>query len=171
MARLRGLVLVMFGAVGMTSACAPIVDGPVDHQRARDRNDETRLAAQLELLPGARHARVTIQRPVMDPLMPSPTPGPATGSVVIVVETEADRARITDRTRALVHAVAPEVADPTIDVEVDRPPPRLARVGPFTVEEGSRTPLRIALAIAFLVIAALGVGLARNAQRRGNNAQ
>jgi type III secretory pathway lipoprotein EscJ len=134
-------------------ACAPVVDGPAERQRAADRDDAARLTAQLSALPGVVRAEVMLRRSIADPLAPSP-PTPASASLVIIVDDRADRPATTAAARALTRAAAPEV-DPTILVEVGATRPSLAKVGPFTVEAGSRTPLKAALAIALVLILAL----------------
>ncbi|HSK02488.1 MAG TPA: hypothetical protein VK932_14645, partial [Kofleriaceae bacterium] len=72
--------------------------------------------------------------------------------------------------RAIARAIAPEVAAPAIVVEAGARRPRLASVGPFTVEAASQAPLRAALAAALALIAALAAWIALG-QRRGSSAQ
>ena len=136
------------------AACAPNVDGPVDHGRAIDRDDAARLETQLAQLPGATAARVTLHRPVRDPLGVG-EPGAATAAVLIVVDDRTDRAQLTAAAHALARAAAPEVAEPAIVTLVGAHRAELASVGPFTVEVASRGPLRAALAIGLALIAAL----------------
>lgn len=140
------------------AACAPVIDGPVEHQRAVDRDDATRLAAQLAQLPGAARADVTLRRPVVDPLSQTTTPGSA--AVLVVVDDVADRRAIQRSAIALVRGTAPEISEPAIVVELGAIRPRLARVGPFTVEAGSKGRVVAALAAAFGVIALLAGWLA-----------
>jgi type III secretory pathway lipoprotein EscJ len=135
------------------AACAPTIDGPVERQQAADRSDSTRLAALLAQLPGAQHADVTLHRPVVDPLTQHATPGSA--AVLVVVDDKADRAAVTRAAITLVHGTAPEITDPSIVVELGAARPRLAQVGPFTVEERSKGRVVAALAVAFAMIAAL----------------
>ncbi|MEJ7600900.1 MAG: hypothetical protein WKG01_23545 [Kofleriaceae bacterium] len=149
-------------------ACAPVVDGPAERQRALDRADATRLASQLEALPGVVRAEVVLRRPAADPLALAP-PAPAGASLVIVIDDRADRAAIGTTARALVDTFAPEL-EPTIVVEVGAIRPTLAKVGPFTVEARSRGPLRAVLAGAFVTIALLAGWIAWR-QRRGSRAQ
>jgi type III secretory pathway lipoprotein EscJ len=153
------------------AGCSPTVDGPIEHQRTIDRDDGDRLAAQLAALPGAVTANVTLHRATRDPLgVTAPTASSA--AVLIVIDDRADRAAVTEHAAMLVHAAAPEIAAPAIIVEVGVHRPALAKVGPFTVEEASRGPLRAALAIALAVIAALAAWVAwRERYRRGNSAQ
>jgi len=151
------------------AACAPSVDGPLEHQRTIDREDGDHLAIQLATLPGALHATVTLHRAAVDPLAVT-APSPASAGVLIVVDDAADRAAVTAAATALVHAAAPDVTHPAILVEVGAHRPALAKVGPFTVAASSRGPLRAMLAIAFVVIAALA-GWILLRYRRGNNAQ
>jgi hypothetical protein len=157
------------------AACATVVDGPAERQRALDREDGARIAAQLAALPGVVRAEAVIRRPFRDPLAPGPAAPPA-ASIAIVVDDGADRAAVTAAARTLAHALAPAAA-PAIVVEVGAVRPSLARVGPFTVEAASRTPLRAALAAALAVIAALAgwIGWTSRrrvfAQRRGSSAQ
>ena len=165
------------------AACAPTVDGPAERQRALDREDGARLAVQLSALPGVLRAEAVIRRPARDPFARAPAASvmvsvtasaaaSATASVVVTVDDLADRAAIAAAARTLAAALAPGAA-PAIVVEVGAIRPRLAKVGPFTVEAGSRAPLRAALAAALALIAALAgwIGRAALRQRRGISAQ
>lgn len=134
-------------------ACAPTVDGPIDHQRAVDRADADRLAAQLSKLPGAVHAEVTLHRPAVDPLTEASTAPSA--AVLIVVDDKADRRAVTRSAVALLHGTAPEIPEPEIVVELGAVRPQMASVGPLTVEARSKPKLVALLAIAFALIAAL----------------
>ena len=154
------------------SACAPPVDGPVAHQRAIDRDDADRLAAQLGQLPGVVAASVVLHHALRDPLAVTP-PAPATAAAVISVDDRADRDAIRGAAARLIHATLPELpAGAALPIEVNATVRRatLARVGPFSVEASSRTPLKATLALACLAIAALAALLARR-HRRGNSAQ
>jgi len=135
------------------SACAPTIVGPVEQQRAIDQNDATRLGKQLSQLPGAVHADVTLRRPAIDPLTQAATPGSA--AVLVVVDDAADRDAVIRSAIALVRGTAPEIAEPAIVVELGATRPRLATVGPFTVEARSKSRVVGVLAAAFAVIAAL----------------
>ena len=158
-------------AAVLLAACAPQVDGPVDHQRSLDRQDADRLAGQLAQLPGAVHAEVTLHRSVVDPLQLGPAK-PASAAVLVVVDDRADRAAIEHATKQLVHGSAPEIADASIVVELGAVRPVLARVGPFTVEASSKSSLVTVLATALGMIAMLAGWIAwRERQRRGNSAQ
>jgi len=141
-------------AIALCTACAPTVEGPVERQRAVDREDADRLAAQLEALPGAISASVTLHRAVRDPLGVAPASAPA-GVVLVVVDDAADRTLVTRTATALFVATAPEVGSPAIEVVVGAHRPTLAKVGPFSVEDRSSGPLRITLAVALAVVAAL----------------
>jgi hypothetical protein len=154
-----------------SGACAPAVDGPAEHQRALDREDSDRLAAQLAALPGVVRAEVVLRRPVREPLAPpATTAATAAASIVAIIDDRADADAISAAARSLSRALAPD-ATPTIVVEVGALRPELAKVGPFTVSATSRTPLRALLAAAFALIAALAAALAYTAHRRGNSAQ
>lgn len=153
------LVLVVLGA------CAPSVDGPLERQRTADRDDADRLAAQLATLPGAVSASVTLHRPSRDPLAVTP-PSPASGAALVIVDDRTDRAAIMQSATALMHAAAPEIATPLVLVEVGAIRPVLAKIGPFTVEAASRGPLRAALAIALVLVAALAGWIAIRERRR-----
>lgn len=135
------------------AACAPVVDSPVEQQRAVDRDDATRLAGQLAQLPGAVRADVMLRRPVVDPLTQAATPG--TAAVLVVIDDAADQRAIRQSTVALVRGTAPEIAESAIVVEVGATRPRLAALGPFTVEASSKPRIVGLLGIAFAVIAAL----------------
>lgn len=149
------------------AACAPTITGPAERQRALDREDGARLAAQLAALPGVVRAEAVIRRPARDPLAPgSPTAAPpAAASLAITVDDRADRAAIAGAARTLARALAPEAA-PAIVVEVGAIRPRLAKVGPFTVEAASQAPLKAALAAALALIAALASWIGWTARRR-----
>lgn len=148
------------------AACAPAVDGPAERQRALDREDGARLAAQLAALPEVVRAEAVIRRPARDPLAPGPT-APAAASIAITVDDGADRAAVAAAARTLARALAPEAA-PTIVVEAGAIRPRLAKVGPFTVEAASQAPLRAALAAALAAIAALAGWIGWTARRRSS---
>jgi hypothetical protein len=152
-------------------ACAPSIDGPSERQRVADREDSDRLGAELASLPGAMSATAAIHRPIADPLAVMRVP-PAGAAVVIVVDDKADRAMIDTDARRLVHATAPEIAEPTIIVEVGASRPELVGVGPFRVEAGSRRALVAVLVIALALIAGLAgwIGWDRYT-RRGTSAQ
>ncbi len=144
--------------------CAPTVDGPVEHQRAADLADGDRLAAELAALPGAVSARATLHRSVADPLAVAP-PSPAGAAILVVLDDRADRAATLRDARALVRVVAPEIREPQIVVEVGAVRAELARVGPFTVEAGSRGLLRGVLAALLALVAALAGYVAWRARR------
>lgn len=145
-------------------ACAPAIDGPVERQRAVDRDDSVRLAAQLAQLPGAVRADVTLHRPTIDPLTQAASPGSA--AVLVVIDDQADRRAVTRSAIALVRGTAPEISEPAIVVELGAKRPRLASVGPFTVEAGSKGRVVGALAAAFAVIALLAGWLALRERSR-----
>lgn len=134
-------------------ACAPTIDGPVERQHAADRSDATELAAQLAHVPGAIRADVTLHRPVVDPLTQQAIPGSA--AVLVVVDDRADRDAVRRAAITLLRGTAPEIAEPAIVIELGAPRPRLAHVGPFTVEERSKGRVVGSLAAAFAIIAAL----------------
>jgi type III secretory pathway lipoprotein EscJ len=155
-------------AVGVLAGCAPRVDGPTEQQRAIDQADAARLTAQLSALPGVVRVETTLRRSVRDPLSMS-APSVPSLSAVVIVDDKADRASIAATTKTLARTTAPEVGEPTIVVEVGAVRPSLAKVGPFTVEESSKSTLKATLAIAFALIATLAIWVAlreRNRQRR-----
>jgi hypothetical protein len=133
-------------------ACAPTVDGPIEHQRTIDRVDGEHLQAQLVQISGVVRAEVILHRATVDPLAKTSTT--AASSLVIVVDDRADRAHVETTARSLAHAIAPEI-QPTIAVEVGAHRADLATVGPFTVEAGSKGPLKATLALALAIIAGL----------------
>lgn len=149
----------------LLAACAPTVDGPADRQRVVDREDADRLAAQLAALPGAISASATVRRSVQDPLAVTAS-SPNSAAVLIVVDDRADRTAITRTATELTRATAPEIERPVILVEVGAIRPSLAKVGPFTVEASSRGPLRAALAVALVLVAALAGWIAVKARPR-----
>jgi type III secretory pathway lipoprotein EscJ len=139
-------------------ACAPQIDGPIERQRAIDREDGDRLAAQLAQLPGAVRADVTLRRPATDPLAAASTP--ASAAILVVVDDQADRRAVQQSAIALVRGTAPEIAEPTIVVELGAVRPELTTVGPFTVEVGSKPRIVAAFAIALSLIVGLAALLA-----------
>jgi hypothetical protein len=168
-----GLVIAV--AVAISAACAPLVDGPIDHQRALDREDSDRLSAQLAQLPGVVTANAVLHHPIRDPLAVT-APSPATFSAVIAVDDRAAPDAIRAATTRLAHAALPELpagAALPIEVNVVVHRPTMARVGPFSVEDSSRGPLKITLVLGCLAIAALAGVVARRARRHrlGNSAQ
>jgi len=164
-ARRRGIVLAALVAASLLAGCAPTVAGPAERQRTVDREDADRLAAQLQTLPGAVTASVTLHRSVEDPLAVA-APSPSSAAVLVIVDDRADRAATLRAATDLTRAAAPEIERPVILVEVGAIRPTLAKVGPFTVEAASRGPLRAALAIALLVVAALAGWIALRERRR-----
>jgi hypothetical protein len=156
----RGIVVAIVIALG---ACAPTVDGPVERQRTIDREDADRLATQLGALPGAVSASVTLHRAVRDPL--SGTSSSAAGVVLLIVDDAANTAELARTATSLFAASAPDVPAPTVQVVVGAHRPALASVGPFRVEDRSAGPLKIALAVALAVIAALAGWIAISARR------
>lgn len=159
---MRSLVLALL------VACAPVVDGPAAQGAAADRADGDRLAAQVAALSGVVRAEVVLRRPVRDPLAAA-APAAPTSSIVIVVDDRADRAHVDASARTLARAIAPGI-EPAIVVEVGATRAELASVGPFTVEAASQRPLKVTLALALAVIAALAAWIAWT-YRRGNSAQ
>jgi hypothetical protein len=162
-------------AMMLAAGCAPPIDGPLEHQRAIDREDGDRLAAQLARLPGVVTASVVLHHALRDPLATTPPAGATFGAVI----TTDDRAA-PDAIRAaairLAHAVVPELAGrAALPIEILPAVHRatLARVGPFWVEPSSSTPLKAALAAGCLAIAGLAGALALGARRHrlGNSAQ
>ena len=122
------------------------------------------------MLPGVVRVETSLRRATRDPLAMS-APATPSLSAVVIVDDKADRTSLTTTSRLLARATAPEI-EPTIVVEVGATRPVLASVGPFTVEESSKTTLKAALAIALLVIVALAGWIAiRERQRRGSSAQ
>lgn len=134
-------------------ACAPPIDGPIERERAIDRDDSARLAAQLGQLPGAVRAEVTLHRPTFDPLTGTATPGSA--AVLVVIDDAADGRAIRRSATALVRGTAPEIEAPAIVVELGAERPALAHVGPFAVEVQSKRPLVAVLAGALGLIVLL----------------
>jgi hypothetical protein len=150
------------------SACAPGVDGPLDHQRAIDRDDSERLAAQLAQLPGVASASVILHRAVRDPLSVA-APTPTTFTAVIGIDDRADARALQASAERLARASLPELAPGAalpIEIHTTVHRPSLAKVGPFSVEDTSRTALRITLAVACLAIAGLAAALARSTHAR-----
>ena len=153
------------------AACAPTVDGPVERQRAADREDSLALGAQLARLPGATSATATVHRAARDPLgVGAPSSGAV--AVLIVIDDATDRAATASAATTLVRAAIPEVSAPAIVVAVGAHRPELANVGPFEVDRASAGALKAVLAGALALIAALAGWIAvRERQRRGNSAQ
>jgi hypothetical protein len=161
-------------AVAISIGCAPVVDGPIDHQRAIDREDGDRLAAQLAQLPGVVAASVVLHHAMRDPLAVTPPTAP-TFSAVLTVDDGAAPDAVRAQAARLAHAQLPELPPGPLAIEVDAAVhrPVVARVGPFSVEQSSRAPLKLALAAACLAIAGLAGALALGARRHrlGSSAQ
>jgi type III secretory pathway lipoprotein EscJ len=167
----RGAIVAL---VASAAACAPAIDGPIEHQRAIDRDDGERLASQLRLLPGVVAASVVLHHPARDPLALAP-PSPPECSAVIVTDDRAATGAIRDAAGRLARAAVPELTAAALAIEVEPAIHRaeLAKLGPFWVEASSRTSLRALLALGCLAIAGLAVALAVRTRRyrRGSSAQ
>ena len=168
----RGLlaVTISLGTLG----CAPVIDGPIDRQRAIDRDDGDRLAAQIARLPGVAAASVVLHRAMRDPLGAAPPVAPMLVAVITVddrSDPEAIRAAATRVSRATLPELPP--SDLAIEIAATVHRPIVARVGPFSVEESSRDALRATLALGCTAIAGLAAGLALRARRHrlGSSAQ
>ena len=146
------------------AACAPAIDGPVERQRAIDREDAAHLSAQLAHLPGVVHADAALHRPVVDPL--TQLASPASGAIVLVVDDRADRAAVEASARQLARATAPEIPEPMIAVELGATRPTLAPLGPFTVEASSKPYLRGLLAALLALLACSAAYIAWRERRR-----
>lgn len=165
-------------AVVIATGCAPPVDGPLERQRAIDRDDGDRLAAQLVQLPGVVAANVVLHHAMRDPLAVAPATA-ATFGAVIATDDQAAPDAIRAATIRLAHAVVPELAGiAALPIEINATVHRatLAQVGPFWVTASSRTPLRAVLALGCVAIAGLAGTLAFSARRArrhrlGNSAQ
>lgn len=146
------------------SACAPIVDAPTERARTADREDAAQLSVQLRSLPGIATAEVMLRRSVRDPLTGS-APAPY-ASAVIVVDTPFYRSSSEAGAIRLIRAAVPEVERPEILVEVGRPPPKMASVGPFQVATGTKPRLMATLIVGLLLIAMLAGYVAYLARRQ-----
>lgn len=145
-------------------ACAPTIEGPAERQRARDRDDADRLGVGLAQLPGAVRAEVWLRRGSVEPFTGAASP--TSVAALVVIDDHADRDVLAGHARNLVRAAVPEVAAPAIVIARGAPRPRLAAVGPFTVEAGSRRRLVAAIAAAFAALAGLGAWVAWHERRR-----
>lgn len=141
-----------------------MVDSPADRARAADLADSDRLSVQLAALPGALSAHATLHHTFRDPLTPVVASSPSSAAVLIVIDGGADVAATRDAATALVRATAPDIAQPAVLVEVGAPRPVLATVGPFTVEQHSRSRLIATLAAGLAIIAGLALVIARRAR-------
>jgi len=165
-------------AVAIAAGCAPPIDGPIERQRAIDREDGDRLAAQLVQLPGVVAANVVLHHAMRDPLAVTPPAAPAFAAVIATDDQAAPDA-IRAAAIRLAHAALPELAGSAvlpIEINAAVHRPTLAKVGPFWVSASSRTPLRVVLALGCLAIAGLAGTLALSARgarrhRLGNSAQ
>jgi hypothetical protein len=164
-------------AVAISAACAPPVDGPIEQQRAIDRDDGDRLAAQLAQLPGVVTASVVLHHALRDPLAVV-APRPTTFTAVLGVDDKADPSALRAATTRLARATLPELGslpEAALPIEINAVVhrPVVAKVGPFSVEDSSRTSLRVTLALGCLAIAALAATIALGVRRYrlGNNAQ
>jgi hypothetical protein len=152
------------------AACTPTVDGPAERQRALDRGDGERLAAELAALPGVVDARVVLHHPPRDPPAPASAAAPAAAGAAILILTDdrADRPAIRAHAHDLARAVTPEVADGALAIVVEAAVhrPVLAEVGPFAVDEGSRGRLRGTLIALLATILGLAAFVAWRERRR-----
>jgi len=161
-------------AVVISAGCAPQLDGPIDHQRAIDRDDGDRLAAQLAQLPGVVTASVVLHHAMRDPLGTTAA-SPAMVTAVIAVDDKADPAALRAATTRLAHATLPELPAGPLPIEINAVVhrPTVVKVGPFSVEQSSRAPLKATLALGLVAIAGLATTIALRARRHrlGNSAQ
>jgi hypothetical protein len=161
-------------AILSCGACAPTVDGPIEHQRAIDREDSARLSGQLARLPGVVAADAVLHHATRDPLAVA-APRPATFTAVITVDDKADAEVIRAATTRLARATLPGLPEAALPIEIHAVVhrPVVASVGPFSVEESSRGPLKATLAVGCLAIAGLAALIALGARRHrlGNSAQ
>jgi hypothetical protein len=157
--------------MAIPAGCAPLIDGPIERQRAADREDADRLAVQLAQLPGVVGATVVLHHAVRDPLAVAP-PAAATFSAVIATDDQAAPDALRAATARLAHAAVPELPAGALAIELNITVrrPVLVQLGPFWVEQSSRTPLKAVLALGCLAIAGLAGTLARR-HRLGNSAQ
>ncbi len=151
--------------LALVGACAPTVDGPVERQRAADRQDSAALGAQLATLPGAVSATATIHRAARDPLGVS-APSTPSVAVLVVVDDATDRAATTAAATTLVTAAVPEVSAPAVVVMVGAHRAELAKVGPFVVDRHSAGALKAVLAVALVLIAGLAGWIALRERNR-----
>jgi hypothetical protein len=160
--------------MAIPAGCAPLIDGPIEHQRSRDREDADQLAAQLAQLPGVVGATVVLHHAVRDPLAVRPAAA-ATFSAVIATDDQAAPDALRAATARLARAAVPELSAGALAIELNMTVrrPVLAQLGPFWVEQSSRTPLKAVLALGCLAIFALAGTLAWRARhhRLGNSAQ
>ena len=168
-------------AAMIATGCAPPIDGPLEQQRAIDREDGDRLAAQLLQLPGVVTATVVLHHARRDPLAVNSTAA-ATFGAVIATDDQAAPDAIRAATLRLARAAVPELdgtTAPPIEINAAVHRPTLAKVGPFWVSASSQAPLRAVLALGCLAIAGLAGTLAVSARRArgarrhrlGNSAQ
>lgn len=163
--------------MAIPAGCAPLIDGPIERQRAIDREDGDRLAAQLAQLPGVVGATVVLHHAVRDPLAATP-PTAAMFSAVIATDDQAAPDALRAAATRLARAAVPELPDVpagalAIELNITVRRPVLAQLGPFRVEQASRTPLKAVLALGCLAIFGLAGTLALHARRHrlGNSAQ
>src|SRR5262249_7255032 len=99
------------------SSCAPVIDGPVEHQRAIDRDDGDRLAAQLAQLPGVVGASVVLHHAMRDPLA-QVAPTQASLAAVITIDDQAAPEAIRAAAMRLAGATLPELAPAVPAIEI-----------------------------------------------------
>src|SRR5262245_45517994 len=157
------LAVRLLAVVFAIAACAPPIDGPAERARVADRDDSAALAAELAALPGATSAHVVLHRPARDPFTLATSP--ASAAVLVIVDDRANVAEIEATTRRLVRAAAPEITSPVVAVMVGVHRPDVARVGPFTVEAGSKHLLQAVLVGALALVAALASYVALRARQ------
>jgi hypothetical protein len=142
-------------------ACTPTLDTPEDAAHHRDLRDADRVAQQLLRVPMIERASVTLTRGAADPLR-AIGPPPASASAVVQIDARADASSIAADVRAVVTAVAPEIAADRVTViaRPRAPLPQLVHLGPFVVARSSRAPLLAAVLGLLVLCAGLGVALA-----------
>ena len=160
--RVRSAVVLLV-ALG---ACAPSVDGPVAQQHTRDVRDGAALARQIAQLPGAVSAQASLVRPVRDPLGMEEPVLRAEATAIVLVDSATDRAATETAARALMLAMVPQLTAPRVIILATSPHIDYARVGPFAVAGESKLALKITLAFAFALIAALAGWIALRELRR-----
>ena len=126
------------------------------HDRA-DARDAASIAHSLSTLPGITSVDATVRRPFVDPLAPVAASPGSTAAITLTIDTRITSAAAIDDATGIATAIVPTLAPANIHIVLASaaPLPKLAHVGPFTVEESSRKPLVATLAGALLVILAL----------------
>ena len=146
-------------ACGLAACADPdsIIATPHELHDRVDARDAAAIAHSLGTLPGIVAVDATVRRPFADPLASVAIAGTPTAAIALTIDTRISSTVAAEDATRIATAIVPSLLPVNIHVVIAAaaPLPRLAHVGPFTVEESSRTPLMATLAAALLLLLAL----------------